>query len=77
MLTYEQAKALPVIATCTRPDGYNGRRVTVTLHLYGQYVIELHQHGFHRCPALPTAASAEEVNWMIDHKPSFRNYRRV
>jgi len=77
MLTYEQATALPVVAKCERPDGYNGRRITASILLHDGYILELHTFGFHKCPAVSCAVDAAEVNWLIDNHPNFRDYRRV
>ncbi len=77
MLTYDEVSALPVVATCSRPDGYCGARVDVRLVLIGTAIVELWHHGFHRCPAVYSAADANELNWLVDNHPNFKSYRRI
>jgi hypothetical protein len=61
----------------TRPNGYSGNRVTVTLSLVGTHIIETHEHGRHTCPAVSCAADMAEVEWLIDHHLNFKNYHRI
>lgn len=61
--------------TCTRPDGYNHSRCTVTLELIDGRIIERHPHGWHVCPAVTAAADFEELSWLVANHPNFREYR--
>lgn len=77
MITYEQAKNLPVIARLSRPDGYNGHRCEVDLILCGEAVYEVAQCGVYRCPVFCFASNTDEVSEEIDNHPNFQNHERV
>ena len=76
-MTYQEANALPVIATATRPDGYFGARCEVRLALHDQRILEIHDSGFYTCPAVTHADSAAEVLWLLENHPNFGKYQVI
>lgn len=77
MLTYKEASELPTVATVTRPDGYFGKRTQARLVLSGTTVLEIYSFGYTVCPAVSQAADAANLNWLLDHHPNFREFKRV
>ena len=74
MLSYDEVLK-NVLFKASRPDGYNGKRVVVGIALIRDAVIEVSEQGYYRCPAVSYATDAEEVLWLFQNHPNFREYK--
>lgn len=70
-MTYAEAKD-KVFATASRPEGYNGDRITVELSFdkVSGKTLEVHSMGFHLSPVVPPAVDTSEALWLIEHHPA-------
>lgn len=76
MLSYDEVKA-KVFVNVSHPDGYNGNRAIVGLALIDNKIIEVASCGYYTCPAVSCAVDQEEVMWLIENHPNFRDYKIV
>jgi len=70
MTDYEEARRR-VFAHGTRPDGYNGKRISVGFALIGKQVYTVAPCGYFRT-GLPDVMDEAEARWMLAHHPSAR-----
>ena len=75
-LKYDDIKkqAIPNLIL-SRPDGYNGNMVNVQLALVNNKIIEISPSGCYRCPAVSCAIDHNEVLWLVENHPNFKDYK--
>ena len=72
-MTHEEATKA-IFSYATRLDGYNGATIRVGLAFDSENcaILEVHQSGLHRSPAIPTAGSVGAAEWLLHNHPVAR-----
>lgn len=76
MKTYNEMKD-KVFAKATRPEGYFGKKTVIGFALHEGKIIEVADCGYYTCPCVPCANSQEEIIWLVNNHPLFKDYKII